>query len=71
MPEQPESRILSLEVELKRCWESHRACQERVYSALKDYEHRLSVIEGVWKLVLTIIPLVIVQAIFALIGGGK
>lgn len=71
MTETPESRILSLEVELKRTLEDDRACRARVNAALKDFEHRLSVIEGVWKLVLTIIPLVVGQAIFVLLGGGK
>ena len=71
MAETPESRILSLEVEFKRSLEDSRACRERVNAALKDFEHRLSGIEGVWKLLLTIIPLVVGQALFVLLGGGK
>ena len=78
MSNSPESRIEVLEASLKKmeekqrdCWAEQRACQARVNAAWKDFEHRISVFEGVWKLMAAIVPLLAGQTIYIILGGGR
>lgn len=67
----PESRILSLEKGLQRAVEERRSCQKRMNVVIKDFEHRISIFEGAWKLLIAIVPLLAGNTIYIILGGGR
>lgn len=62
---------MSLEKGLQRAVEERRACQARLNAALKDFEHRISMSEGVWKFLAMIAPLLAGNTIYIILGGGR
>ena len=64
-----QDRLTVAEEQLRRMREDYAACHDNAEKIARDLDRRLSQIEGVWKFVLALFPIIIVQAISLAMKG--